>query len=103
MVYWVAFSFGVMDSATSFFALPLSSKDTRREKTRSMTTPPAVSLVLPGTSGFCGSESPAVMIILPSLAALLEALLDAPQPLSIMTTAEAAATRAKACFFMKVS
>ena len=63
MVYWVASSFGVMDSATSLEALPSLSKETRRENSRSTGLPPPVSLVLPGISGFCGSELYAVMML----------------------------------------
>ena len=66
MSYWVASSLAVMDSATSFWALPSLSKDTNPANSRSIGRPPPVSLVLPGIKPFCDSESNAVMTFDPS-------------------------------------
>lgn len=65
MVYWVASSLDLMDSATSLEALPLASKEIRRANSRSSGLPPPVSLQSPGMSGFCGSELYAVMTLEP--------------------------------------
>jgi len=98
MSYWVASSLAVMDSATSLEALPLASKEIRRENSRSTGLPPPVSLVLPGMSGCCGSELYAVMMLAPSAAVSLP--LEEPQPLSNMPKAHAAAAKASAFFFI---
>ena len=100
MVYWVASSFGVMDSATSLEALPSLSKETRRENSRSTGLPPPVSLVLPGISGFCGSELYAVMMLEPAVSPEAALLLEPPQALSSMATEQAMAAKARAFFFI---
>ena len=68
-----------MDSATSLEALPSLSKETRRENSRSTGLPPPVSLVLPGISGFCGSELYAVMMLEPAVSPEAALLLEPPQ------------------------
>ena len=100
MVYWVASSFGVMDSATSLEALPSLSKETRRENSRSTGLPPPVSLVLPGISGFCGSGLYAVMMLEPAVSPEAALLLEPPQALSSMATEQAMAAKARAFFFI---
>ena len=99
MVYWVASSLDLMDSATSLEALPLASKEIRRANSRSSGLPPPVSLQSPGMSGFCGSELYAVMTLEPLSA--VESPLEEPQPLSSMPNAHAAAAKARAFFFME--
>ena len=101
MVYSELSSLATISLATSFWALPSSSKVTSLANSISIGLPPQVSLVLAGISGCCGSQPYTFMIISPSAASPSPPW--PPQPLSASASEQAAAAKAMAFFCIKVS